>query len=60
MIRERFNASGVIAGLIFIALGAALLLEHLDVWELRLEVVLPAFLVGIGVLVVLGALLRRA
>jgi len=60
MIRERFNAGGVIAGLIFIVLGAALLLEQLDVWELRLQVVLPAFLVGVGVLIVLGALLGRA
>jgi len=59
MIRERFNPAGVIAGLLFIALGTALLLQHLDVWELELDVVLPVVLVGVGVLVVIGALLRR-
>lgn len=59
MIQERFNVSGVVAGLLFIALGAGLLLQHLDVWDLDLEVVLPALLVGVGVLTVIGALLRR-
>jgi hypothetical protein len=59
MMRERFNSGGVIAGLAFVAFGAATLLEQLDVWELDLDLVLPAFLVGVGVLVVLGALFRR-
>ena len=60
MIRERFNLSGVVMGLIFIALGAVFLLDRLEVWDLRFEVVWPGVLVGVGVLVVLGALLRRA
>jgi hypothetical protein len=59
MIRERFDAGGVIAGLIFIILGAVFLLDRLDVWDLRFEVIWPAVLVAVGVLVVLGALVRR-
>lgn len=59
MIRERLDTDGVIAGLIFIALGVAFLLDRLDVWDLRFEVIWPAVLVGVGVLIVLGALLRR-
>ena len=59
MIHERLNPSGVVAGLLFIALGAVFLLDRLDVWNLRFEVVWPLVLVGVGVLVVLGALLRR-
>jgi len=59
MIRERLDTGGVIAGLIFIALGVAFLLDRLDVWDLRFEVIWPAVLVGVGVLIVLGALPRR-
>ncbi len=59
MIRERFDAGGVIAGLVFIALGAVFLLDRLEVWDLRFDVIWPAVLVGAGVLLVLGALLRR-
>jgi hypothetical protein len=59
MIRERFDAGGVIAGLVFVALGIVFLLDRLDVWDLRFEVLWPAVLVGAGVLIVIGALLRR-
>jgi len=59
MIRERLDPTGLIAGLAFIALGAVFLLDRLDVWDLRFEVVWPAVLVGVGALVVLSALLRR-
>jgi hypothetical protein len=60
MIRERLDPSGVIAGLIFIALGVVFLLDRLEVWDLRFEVIWPAVLVGVGGLIVLGALLRRS
>jgi hypothetical protein len=59
MIRERLDTSGVIAGLIFIGLGVVFLLDRLDVWDLRFEIIWPAVLVGVGALIVLGALLRR-
>jgi hypothetical protein len=60
MIRERLDPSGVVAGLIFIALGVVFLLDRLEVWDLRFEVIWPAVLVGVGGLIVLGALLRRS
>jgi len=60
MIRARFNPTGFVAGLIFIALGAVFLLDRTDVWDLRFEVLWPAVLVGVGALVVIGALLRRS
>lgn len=59
MTRERVNPNGIVAGLLFIALGGAFLLDRLDIWDLRFEVVWPSVLVGAGILVVLGALLRR-
>lgn len=60
MIRDRFDAGGVIAGLVFIALGVIFLLDRLDVWELRFDIVWPAVLIGVGVVVLVGALLRRS
>ncbi len=59
MMRERLDVGGVVAGLVFVALGGVFLLDRLEVWDLRFDVVWPAVLVGVGVLVVLGALLRR-
>lgn len=59
MIRGRFDAGGIVAGLVFVALGVVFLLDRLEVWDLRFDVVWPAVLVGVGVLVVLGALLPR-
>lgn len=59
MTTHRPDVTGIAAGLLFVALGAVFLLDRLDVWDVRLDVVWPAALVGVGALIVLGALFRR-
>jgi len=48
------NRGSVVAGVFFILVGAAFLLEELDVWNLRAVYVLPVLLIAIGVAVILG------
>ena len=55
-----YDLASVIAGLLFVALGAVFLLDRLEVWEARLSVVLPLVVIGLGVALLLGALLRDA
>ena len=55
-----YDLASVIAGLLFVALGAVFLLDRLEVWEARLTVVVPLVVIGLGVALLLGALLRGA
>jgi len=50
------DPAAIIAGLIFIGLAFAFLLESVDVWELRAVVPLGIMLVGVGVAIVASAL----
>ncbi len=53
------NRGSIIAGIFFILVGAAFLLQELDVWTLRAVYVLPALLIAIGVAVILGGSTRE-
>jgi hypothetical protein len=58
MIR-RIDTTGIVAGIIFIVIGAVFLLDRLDVWDLDFAIVWPIVLIALGGLVLLGALIRR-
>ena len=60
MNERRFETSSFLIGLVFIGIGVAFLLDRLDVWSPRLDVLLPAAVIGIGVAVLLGALINRS
>lgn len=47
--------AAVAAGIAFVVAGVAFLLEALDVWDLELEMLGPALLIGLGVVVLAGA-----
>jgi hypothetical protein len=57
----RLDSTGIVAGLIFIAIGGAVMLDRLDIWTVDMKLVWPAVLIALG-LVVLGraAIGRRA
>jgi len=55
-----FDVGHFIMGLVFIGIGVAFLLDRLDVWSPRLDVLLPAGVIAIGIAVLLGALMNRA
>lgn len=52
------NPSAVIAGLVFLGLSVAFILEAVDVWEVRGIVALSSMVIGLGVAVLAGALWR--
>ncbi len=53
------NRGSVVAGVFFILVGTAFLLEELDVWNLRAVYILPVLLIAIGVAVILGGTTTR-
>ncbi len=53
------DLTAAVAGVLFVALGVAFLLDGLDVWEVPPALVLAAALVVLGAALVLGALLRH-
>lgn len=57
--RRHVDLTAAVAGVLFVALGVAFLLDRLDVWEVRPALVLAAALVVLGGSLVLGALLRQ-
>jgi len=57
---SRFDVNGVLAGLLFMAMGAMFLLDRLGVLHLRADIVWPLAVIAGGAIVVLKALLRRA
>ena len=56
---RQVDLTAAVAGVLFVALGVAFLLDGLDVWEVRPALVLAAALVVLGGALVLGALLRQ-
>ena len=55
----RLDATGMVAGLVFIALGGAFLLDHLDIWTVDMRYAWPVVLIGLGVVVLGRALFAR-
>jgi hypothetical protein len=53
------NTGPLVAGLVFIAIGAMLMLEQLGVVDLRPGILLPVLLIALGAAVVLTAGRRR-
>lgn len=56
---RRFDADGIIVGLVFMVAGGLFLLERLGVLELRADIVWPSAVIAVGAVVVLKALMRR-
>ena len=56
---SRVDVSGMVMGLLFIAIGAAFLLDRLGYWSVDARVLWPAVLIGLGVSVLVGAAFRR-
>ena len=59
MADRRTNTASLAFGLLFIAAGVVFLLDRLGVIDLRPRYLLPAFLIGIGLAIVLGGRSRR-
>jgi hypothetical protein len=55
----RLDATGIVAGLIFIAIGGAFVLDRLDLWTVDLRYLWPAVLIALGAIVMLRATLAR-
>jgi hypothetical protein len=58
MNRIRLDATGMIAGLVFIAIGGLLVLDRLDVWAVDYRYVWPGVLIALGGAVLLRAMMR--
>ncbi len=54
MDRRETNRSALAAGIFFILAGTAFLLDRLGVIDLRARYLLPATLIGLGLVMVLG------
>jgi hypothetical protein len=52
--RDTWDRSAIAWGIVFTVLGIGFLLEALDVWDLRPEVIWPSLLIGLGLAVILG------
>ncbi|HKZ30040.1 MAG TPA: DUF5668 domain-containing protein [Acidimicrobiia bacterium] len=48
------NRGSVVAGVFFVLVGAAFLLQELDLWDLKAIYVFPVLLIALGVAVLLG------
>lgn len=56
---EGLNRRALLAGVVFVVLGALFLLEDLDVLELRAAFVLPIVLIVLGVAVLAGTVFEN-
>jgi hypothetical protein len=56
---QPINRGSIVAGVFFVLVGAAFLLQELDVWDLRAAYVFPVLLIALGVAVLLGGAGRR-
>ena len=59
MTRVHLDATGMIAGLLFVAIGAVIVLDRLEVWAVDYRFVWPAVLIAIGAAVLLRAMMSR-
>ncbi len=55
---QPINRGSIIAGVFFILIGAAFLLQELDLWNLKAVYVFPVLLIALGVAVLLGGTRR--
>ena len=55
MLANRLNITALTAGLIFIITGILFLLDEYDVLTLDAIFVLPVFIIGLGLAIILGA-----
>lgn len=55
---QPINRGSIIAGVFFILIGAAFLLQELDLWDLKAVYVFPVLLIALGVAVLLGGTRR--
>jgi hypothetical protein len=54
MNNQPINRGTVVAGVLFILIGAAFLLQELDLWTLKAVYVFPVLLIVLGLAVILG------
>jgi cell wall-active antibiotic response 4TMS protein YvqF len=54
-VAERPDRGAVVFGVFFVLVGAAFLLDRLDVWTIRARYLPPVLLIAFGVAVLLGA-----
>ena len=59
MRRFHLDATGMIAGLLFIAIGGTFVLDRLDIWTVDHRFVWPAVLIALGVAVLMRAMLGK-
>jgi cell wall-active antibiotic response 4TMS protein YvqF len=53
-VAERPDRGSIVFGLFFVVVGAAFLLDRLDVWTVRARYIPPVLLIALGVAVLLG------
>ena len=53
------NRGSIVAGVFFILVGVAFLLQELGLWDLKAVYVFPVLLIALGVAVILGGTRRR-
>ncbi len=56
---QTVNRGALTAGVFFIVVGIAFLLDELDVWELTPSIIWPSLLVVLGAAVLLGGIFRK-
>jgi hypothetical protein len=56
---KELNRGSLAAGVAFIVIGLAFLLEALNVWDIKPEVLWPSTLIAIGGALLIGAPTRR-
>lgn len=55
---RRFSLDAALAGILFAVLGVLFLLDAVDAADFRFEIVLPALAIGLGLALILGALVN--
>ncbi|MGZ5382909.1 MAG: LiaI-LiaF-like domain-containing protein [Acidimicrobiia bacterium] len=53
------NRGSIVAGVFFILVGVAFLLQELGLWDLKAVYIFPVLLIALGVAVILGGTRRR-
>jgi hypothetical protein len=56
---RELHRGSLAAGLVFVIIGIAFLLEALDVWDIEPEVLWPSVLIAIGAALLIGAPIER-
>lgn len=51
---DRLNRGSLTAGVVFVIVGLAFLLESLDIWQIAPEVLWPSLLIAVGGTLLIG------